>query len=188
MTKKSNLTEIKNPEFDVEIDIKYATGDNFTGKPVYKKPGCYLHKDAASTLTKAIELAAEIGYRFIIFDAFRPHEAQVALWNHTPDPEFLSNPETGSVPHCRGVAVDLNLIDKNGNPLDMGTDFDAFTPLSHHANTEISNEAQKNRFLLMGIMTSAGWDFYRNEWWHYQLFKPREYPIIKDSEAGTGMV
>ncbi len=48
--------------------------------------------------------------------------------------------------------------------------FDAFTPLSHHARTDVPPEAQRNRLLLMGLMTSAGWDFYRNEWWHYQLF------------------
>jgi D-alanyl-D-alanine dipeptidase len=28
-------------------------------------------------------------------------------------------------------------------------------------------------------MTDAGWDFFRNEWWHYQLFNSRKYPIIE---------
>ena len=65
--------------------------------------------------------------------------------------------------------------------LDMGTPFDAFTPLSHHGNTEVSVTAQKNRHLLMGLMTTAGWDFYRNEWWHYQLFNSRTYPLLSDS-------
>ncbi len=41
----------------------------------------------------------------------------------------------------------------------------------------------------MGIMTSAGWDFYRNEWWHYQLFNARAlYPLYSDNEVGTGMM
>jgi len=173
-----SLIEIKQPEFDVELDIRYATTHNFTGKPVYDKADCYLHPDAAAALSRAIKLAGEIGYRFVIFDAYRPHSAQWALWNHTPDPEFLSHPETGSLPHCRGVAVDLNLLDAKGKELDMGTGFDEFSAGSHHGNMEISRQAQQNRFILMGIMTSAGWDFYRNEWWHYQLFKPREYPVI----------
>jgi D-alanyl-D-alanine dipeptidase len=30
----------------------------------------------------------------------------------------------------------------------------------------------------MGIMSAAGWDFYKNEWWHYQLFQARDYPLI----------
>jgi D-alanyl-D-alanine dipeptidase len=47
---------------------------------------------------------------------------------------------------------------------------------------EISPLAQRNRAILMGIMTSAGWDFYRNDWWHYQLFDARRlYPVLSDS-------
>ncbi len=170
------------------IDIRYATDDNFTGKPVYSKAGCYLHPDAAEKLTKALRLAQAIGYNFRLFEAFRPHDAQIALWKHTPDENYLSHPETGSLPHCRGVAIDLTLTDGQGKDLDMGTEFDAFTPRSHHANTEISAEAQKNRFILMGIMTSAGWDNYMNEWWHYQLFSPRTYDVLTDIDAKTNMM
>ena len=72
-------------------------------------------------------------------------------------------------------------MDGSGRDLDMGTAFDAFTPLSHHANTGVSAVAQKNRYLLLGIMTAAGWDFYRNEWWHYQLFDSRRFPVLSDS-------
>ena len=47
--------------------------------------------------------------------------------------------------------------------------------------------AQKNRFLLLGLMTAAGWDFYRNEWWHYQLFEARaKYPLIGDERFAGG--
>jgi len=182
-----NLISVASFEFDVEIDIKYATSDNFTGKPVYQKAGCFLHPDAALCLQKAIALAKPLSLRFCIYDAFRPSEAQWKLWEHTPDPDFLADPAKGS-PHSRGVAVDLTLIDGSGKALDMGTAFDAFTPKSHHGRTDISVEAQKNRLLLMGIMTTAGWDFYRNEWWHYQLFNSRNYAVISDTEAGTEMM
>lgn len=183
------LVEITPEAYDVRIDLKYATDDNFTGKPVYK-PGarCYLNEHAAKLLKKAVKLAAAQGYHFLIFDAYRPTEAQWALWNHTPDPDFLADPAKGS-PHSRGAAIDLTLCRADGTPLDMGTDFDAFTPLSHHGNQEIHAEAQRNRLLLMGIMTTAGWDFYRNEWWHYQLFNARAtYPLFSDATSGTGMM
>ena len=93
-----------------------------------------------------------LGLRFRIFDALRPSEAQWALWAHSPDPEFLADPRRGS-PHSRGVAVDLTLVDRDGQALDMGTEFDAFTPLSHHGNLDVGAEAQRNRALLLGIMT-----------------------------------
>jgi len=183
----SKLVEINSPEFDVDLYIAYATNDNFTGKVIYKKSICYLHEQAASCLQDAIKYAAQLDLRLKIFDAYRPHEVQELLWEDYPNPTFLSNPKTGAVPHCRGIAVDLTLVDQSGNELDMGTGFDEFQPLSFHGNTEISAEAQKNRHLLMGIMTTAGWDFYRNEWWHYQLFEPRSYPVIKDGDAKTGL-
>jgi D-alanyl-D-alanine dipeptidase len=175
------LVEIAPPAYDVDIFIAYATDQNFTGKPVYGRPGCYLHPDAAACLARAITLAGQVGLRFKVFDAFRPSEAQWVLWNHTPDPDFLADPKRGS-PHSMGVAVDLTLIDQAGRELDMGTAFDAFTPLSHHGALEISADAQRNRALLLGIMTSAGWDFFRNEWWHYQLFSPRgKYDVLSDA-------
>jgi D-alanyl-D-alanine dipeptidase len=183
----ANLTEITADSHDVDLDIAYATARNFTGKPVYARPACYLHRDAEDKLRRAIELAAVLDLRFLIFDAFRPSEAQWVLWDHTPDPEFLADPRRGS-PHSRGVAVDLTLVDAAGAPLEMGTDFDAFTPLSHHGNLEISAEAQRNRAILLGLMTSAGWDFYRNEWWHYHLFDNKRLPLLSDADAPAPMM
>lgn len=172
----------------MRIDLKYATADNFTGKPVYQPEArAYLHSEALAALERAHALAQAQGYHFLIFDAYRPPEAQWKLWEHTPDLNFLADPRKGS-PHSRGVAVDLTLCRADGSALDMGTAFDAFTPLSHHGNQQIHAEAQRNRLLLMGIMTTAGWDFYRNEWWHYQLFNSRTYPLVSDAEGGYGVM
>lgn len=181
------LIAITPPDYDVAVDIAYATANNFTGAPVYKRAGCYLHPKAAECLQAAIRYAAQAGYRLKIFDAYRPTEAQQKLWDHTPDPNFLADPKRGS-PHSRGVAVDLTLIDARGHELDMGTPFDAFTPLSYHGAEGITPHTASNRLLLLGIMTSAGFDFYRNEWWHYQLFNSRDYPLLSDAQAGTDMM
>lgn len=175
------LVPIRPPDFDVDIALAYATADNFTGRPVYRRAACWLNPEAAELLQRTISLARPLGLRLLVFDAFRPAEAQWVLWNHSPDPDFLADPRRGS-PHSMGAAVDLTLLDGDGRPLDMGTPFDAFTPLSHHGTTTISAEAQRNRALLLGLMTAAGWDFYRNEWWHYQLFQARaRYPVLSDS-------
>jgi zinc D-Ala-D-Ala dipeptidase len=182
-----SLVEISAESHAVLLDIAYATERNFTGKPVYARPGCYLHPDAAGALAKAVALAQPLGLRVKVFDAFRPSEAQWVLWNFRPDPEFLADPRKGS-PHSRGVAVDLTLVDEHSQELDMGTGFDAFTPLSHHANTEVPAPAQKNRLLLLGLMSAAGWDFYGNEWWHYQLFDSKRYPVLGDAALDRPMM
>ena len=182
-----SLVEITSEKFDIVLSIAYATANNFTGKPVYKRGGCYLHKEAEKCLKEAIALANVLGYKFKILDAFRPSEAQWILWNHTPEPEFLADPRRGS-PHSRGIAVDLTLIDGMGRELDMGTSFDTFSRKSHHGSFNVSPDAQRNRHLLMGIMTTAGWDFYRNEWWHYQLFNSKDYPLLSDSILRNSMM
>ena len=123
------LVEITPADCDVVLDIAYATANNFTGKPVYARPGCYLNVEAAACLRRAVALAKPMGLRFKVFDAFRPAEAQWVLGHHTPDPDVLADPRRGS-PHSMGAAVDLTLIDGSGAELDMGTAFDAFTPLS----------------------------------------------------------
>ena len=183
---KVPLVEITSAD-DVTLSLAYATADNFTGKPVYARARCYFHPDAAALLKNAVQLAARLGYRLKIFDGFRPEEAQKILWDICPDPDFLADPKRGS-PHSRGVAIDLTLLDREGQALNMGTPFDAFTPLSHHGNGEISVAAQRNRLFLLGLMTDAGWDFYRNEWWHYQIFNARRYPVRSDSELGLGLM
>ncbi|MCR6629624.1 MAG: D-alanyl-D-alanine dipeptidase [Magnetospirillum sp.] len=179
------LVRITPEAYGVDIALAYATAGNFTGRPVYRAgAGCFLHAEAAERLTQAAALARPLGLRLKLFDAFRPAEAQWVLWNHRPDPEFLADPRRGS-PHSMGAAVDLTLVDAGGQELDMGTAFDAFTPLSHHGNQDIPPAAQRNRILLMGLMTTAGWDFYHNEWWHYQLFDVRgHYPLLSDSVLG----
>jgi D-alanyl-D-alanine dipeptidase len=123
-----------------------------------------------------------------IFDAFRPVEAQWILWNHTPDPVFVADPRRGSA-HGRGVAVDLPLADADGRDLDMGTGFDDFTPRAHHGRTDIPVAAQKNRALLLGVMSAAGWEPYTKEWWHYQLFDARDrFPLLSDSVLPQSMM
>ncbi len=182
-----HLVDITPDRHGVRLDLAYAGAENFTGKPVYRRAACYLHSDAERRLQRAVELAAGQGLRLKIFDGFRPAEAQWILWGHTPDPEFLADPRIGS-DHSRGVAVDLTLIDENDRELDMGTGFDAFTPLSHHGDTEISSAAQRNRSLLLGLMTAAGWDFYSKEWWHYQLFGSGRYPVLGDDVLADPMM
>ncbi len=182
------LTEISPERHGILLDLAYATDNNFTGAPVYGRAACYLHAEAFAKLERARDLAAAIGLRLRVFDAFRPAEAQWVLWNHTPNPVFVADPRRGSS-HSRGVAVDLTLADADGESLDMGTGFDDFTPQAHHGRTDIPAEAQRNRALLLGIMSAAGWELYTKEWWHYQLFDARRrFPLLSDSVLPRSMM
>ncbi len=181
------LTEIAPPRFDVDLDIRYATTDNLTGSPIYRRARCLLHPDAIPALERAVALARGLGCRLRLFDAFRPVEAQWRLWRVLPDPRFIADPRQGSH-HSRGVAVDVTLDDAEGRPLAMGTGFDDMTPLSHHGRTDLPEHAQRHRALLLGVMTGAGWTPYPYEWWHYQLAGAERYPLLTDSATGTALM
>ncbi len=179
----NNLVEITAEKHGVIIDLRYASNNNVCGHKMYSFPFCYLHLDAEKSLNKAVLLASNIGLKIKIWDSFRPLEVQKYMFDKFPSNDinggFVSNPDGGAIPHCRGVAIDLTLCDFDGQELEMGTDFDEFSDLAFHNSNKISKAAQKNRLILAGIMSIAGFDFYKNEWWHYQLFNCRNYEIIK---------
>ncbi len=177
-----NLVAITQEKFEVILDLRYASDNNVCGHKMYAYPFCYLHEAAIEPLQKAIAAAKNLGLRIKIFDAFRPIEVQKYMFDKFPG-DFVSNPENGVIPHCRGVAVDLTLCDLDGNELDMGSDFDEFSDLAYHNCHKISVEAQRNRLILLGLMSAAGWDFYSKEWWHYQLFQPRTFKVVESDKA-----
>lgn len=181
------LVEITPPLFDVDVELAYATERNFTGAPIYHRAACYLHHEAAALLRRAVKFAGSLDMRLRILDAYRPTEAQWTLWRHTPDPHFVTDPRVGS-PHSRGAAVDVTLLDAAGRELDMGTGFDDFSPRAHHECLDVPPTARRNRLILLGLMTMAGFDHYRREWWHYQLPDSRRLPLLGDKAAGTRLM
>lgn len=171
----------------VDIDLRYATTDNLTGRPIYRRALALLHPDALAALARAAVLADAQGLRLRLYDAFRPVEAQRRLWQALPNPDFIADPAEGST-HSRGVAVDLTLAAPDGAPLDLGTGFDDMTPLSYHGATGIPAEAQRRRSQLLGIMAAAGWCHYAMEWWHYQLPDATRHPLLTDGADGPALL
>lgn len=176
------LRKISHPAID--IDLRYARPDNFTGKTIYDHAVAYLHLDALAALVCAAEMAAAQGLRLLVLDAYRPAAAQWRLWATLPDPRFVADPRVGSM-HTRGVAVDLTLCDASGVPLDMGTAFDEMTEQSFHGATDIAAPAKHNRRLLLDLMRLAGWVHHPYEWWHYNLPDPTRYPPLSDGAEGS---
>ena len=172
-----SLVEITEASHNILLELRYATKNNITGARIYQDDRCFIHADALVLLKRSVTLAREQGLKIKVFDAYRPRTVQEALWAFCPNPDYVMPPEKGSA-HTRGVAIDLTLVDEAGQELNMGTDFDDLSPRAHHGSSLVSPEVAANRYLLLGLMMSAGWDFFRNEWWHYQAFKAGEYLLI----------
>lgn len=174
---------------DVILDIRYAGTHNFVGDVIdgYEAPYAILTEKAADALKEAADEFREMGFRIMIFDAYRPQNAvkHFVRWAYDEDdkrmqeefyPEFkkkilLVDQEyiARNSSHCRGSAIDLTLTDMEGNPLDMGTGFDYFGKKAWHGAKNITKEQAENRALLRKVMEKHGFRYYEKEWWHYRL-------------------
>ncbi|WP_223507567.1 D-alanyl-D-alanine dipeptidase [Pseudomonas sp. BF-B-25] len=175
----SPLVEIDTESYQVQIDLIYAGADNLAGKVIYPTARCLLHRQAAECLKKASLFAIQAGFTLRIYDAYRPPYAQHLLWEALPNNDYVRDPHLGSH-HSRGVAVDLTLVGNDGEPLDMGTAFDAMEEKSHQHYPDLPVNVQRNRLLLLGIMLGAGFQAIATEWWHYELPNADDYPLLED--------
>ena len=70
---------------DLEVELKYATMDNFTGKVIYEFTDVYLRYGTGKKLMAVQQDLREQGYLLKVWDAYRPVSAQKALWEAFPD-------------------------------------------------------------------------------------------------------
>lgn len=90
MPEESELIDVAKTFPTLHIDLKYATADNITGRPIYQEALCLLHTDAATALAKAISIASLAGLKLVVYDAYRPQQAQAQLWDACPNPNTWS--------------------------------------------------------------------------------------------------
>ncbi len=175
------------------MDIRYATANNFTGKPVrgYDAPKCLLTKPAAQALAQVEKEFKKFSLSLVIYDCYRPGRAVDNFVEWAKDPndagrKMVFYPDVDKKDlfkegyiaeksgHSRGSTVDLTIVGVSKELLDaigidMGTDFDFFSPLSHTANPSINMSQKIHRLLLKSVMEKYGFVNYDKEWWHFTL-------------------
>ena len=149
------------------LDIRYATTNNFTGQIIYERAEPRLRYGTVKKLRNVCDRLEAEGYRLVVWDGWRPAEAQWKLWNICPDPTYVSNPKNGYSSHTRGGTVDITLVRLDGSPVEMPTDFDDFSQAADLDFSDVSAEAAKNAQLLQEIMIECGFKPYSAEWWHF---------------------
>lgn len=181
--------------YGVRWDAKYATWDNFTGKPVdgYEVNRIVGTYDLALALRKAQKQAEALGYGLLLWDGYRPQRAVECFlrWSELPEDNltkerYYPNIERSELitkgyvaplsSHSRRSAIDLTLYRLDtGELVPMGSSFDFMDERSHHTSKKISSNEAKNRRLLRSIMENSGFEAYEYEWWHYVL-RNEPYP------------
>jgi zinc D-Ala-D-Ala dipeptidase len=151
----------------IDLDFTYATTNNFVKTKLYSCPRCFLRPAVAAAVEQALQQLQQQGYGGLrLFDCYRPQPVQQKMWQIKPDERYVANPAKGS-DHNRGTAVDLTIVDINGEPLNMGTPFDEFSPKAHHTYQELSPKILQQRSLLKKTMALVGFRHLDTEWWHY---------------------
>jgi len=103
-------------------------------------------------------------------------QAQKILWKRVPDPRYVANPKVGSK-HSRGAAVDVAVVDKDGKPVPLPTQFDDFSKAAHRKHAlagALGAEAKR----LEDAMVAAGFTAMPTEWWHFDA--PSKYSLSND--------
>ena len=178
----ADFVRVKDYIPDIEVELAYATKDNFTGEVIYDFTEGWLRYGTVRKLGEAQKILREKGYRLKIWDAFRPVSAQFKLWEVCPDARFVADPTKGFSTHSRGNTVDVTLVDMEGNYVEMPTAFDDFSEKAHRDYYPwIEDPAVVEHVkLLEDTMTACGFQPYINEWWHFS--DEEDYPVGMDFE------
>jgi D-alanyl-D-alanine dipeptidase len=179
---ENGLVDIHTLDTTILVRLAYSDTANFVHKDMYASlKRAYFTCETAKRICNAQFYLKEAysNLSLIVFDGARPMRIQQYMWDSLkmePNRKFkyLAPPFSISL-HNYGCAVDVGIVDlKNGELLDMGTDFDAFDKLSEPIyeavflkNKLLSEEAYKNRVLLRKTMMSAGLNPINSEWWHF---------------------
>lgn len=185
-----NFVQLSDVAPNIQQDIRYASSNNFTGRPVpgYLAPRCWLRQEAAEALAAAQRDAVASGLSLVVFDCYRPLRATEAFvsWAgddadqamkaaYYPRVDKKALFELGYISkvsaHSTGVAVDIGLAGR-----DFGTSFDFFDEASATDYPGLGAEPKQNRATLVALMQRHGFVNFAREWWHFSLKN------VKDAE------
>lgn len=175
-----DLVDLTTLDPAIELDIRYATANNFVGTPFYSSARAFLQRPAAEALAKAHRGLKEAGYGLLIHDAYRPWHVTKMFWDVTPVASrgFVADPSKGSR-HNRGCAVDLTLYDlASGRPIEMVGGYDEFSTRSSPDYPGGTSLQRWHRELLRRAMEELDFTVNVVEWWHFDFKDWSKYPIL----------
>ncbi len=189
---EKDLVEIQSVDPTILVELKYASAENITGKVLYPPEfKASLRRGVMKELEQAQATLRSVGYGLKVWDAYRPLAAQKELYAVNSDPRFVAEPGVRSM-HNRGVAVDVTLVDTNGNEVEMPTKFDVMGESAFYIYRGGNPLVEKNLKVLQRVMKESGFYACRTEWWHFFSRAWEEYPNVpeegekkKPSAAGS---
>ncbi|BDI32776.1 D-alanyl-D-alanine dipeptidase [Capsulimonas corticalis] len=156
--------------------------------PYFTEMKCTPHvrKSVAEMIARAADSLPE-GLTLTIIEGYRPLAQQRWMYEQIKNEFATKHPEWSKAtlhrvtntmsappedrcppPHTTGGAFDLGLVDtKTNTPLDMISPFPMDSTSAPTERKGLSDEARRNRDLLVKTLTAAGLTNYAGEWWHW---------------------
>ena len=163
--------------------MRYAGEHNLTGVALYDAPRCLLRRAVARRLKRVQARLQKRGLGLKMWDCYRPISVQKRLWTLVQDARYVARPvfrrgrPVRGSRHNRGAAIDVTLVDAQGNDVPVPTDHDDFSERAHSRYAGGSRAARKNARLLRRAMTAEGFSPIASEWWHFDGPSWRDYPL-----------
>lgn len=170
-------------QYDVKVSMKLSTNDTSINQPFYTRNLCMLQYDTVLMLKKAIDRFKRDGYTVVIYDAYRPTSVQQKWFDVVRVHKWVADPSRGfGGVHDRGTAIDMSLIDKAGNEVEMPTPMHTFTEDSARTSENMTETARANMNYMANVMVACGFTYINSEWWHFQNrntadYLPTDHPI-----------
>ena len=164
----AGFVDVRSVVPDAVIDLRYATSNNFVGAALYPADArCLVHESMIPGLSTAAATLRAQRATLVFWDCYRPHDVQVRMFQAVPNPAWVAKPGSFARSHESGRSVDVTIA-QGGRLVDMGTDFDDFSPhATAYATDGVSTQQQANRATLRNAMAAGGLTVYSGEWWHF---------------------
>jgi zinc D-Ala-D-Ala dipeptidase len=173
------LVDVDRLDSTLRLNVRYATSDNFVGRPVYPVARALLVRPVAEAVIRVHRALEGRGYGLVVFDAYRPWSVTKLFWDTLPAEKrpFVAPPSRGSN-HNRGCAVDLSLFERaTGRESVMPSAYDEMSERASPRYAGGDAAARERRDLLRAAMEAGGFRVDKGEWWHFNHRTCPEYPI-----------
>lgn len=151
------------------------------------KAPIYLRKKVYNLLKDFIQEIDKDGYRVKIYDAYRSFEEQKSSWEKRIKETKKEHPDVSDEEiihltslkvsniinreniggHQTGGAIDITLVNKNGQELDMGTKYEEYNEKTFTNSKKITDKQKNNRRYMCEKLEKLGFNNFPAEWWHY---------------------
>src|SRR3954468_7176662 len=84
-TREANLVELTTLDNTIKLDIRYATANNFVGRPVYSEARAFLQRPAAEAVVRVSRELRKEGLGLVLFDGYRPWSITKLFWEVVPE-------------------------------------------------------------------------------------------------------